>query len=590
LGLDERKVESSKKKRTVITVRNGFPKMLLHDGVRAAVMLLFVGYFCFNGALVSDIEIGLDESLAMPRDSYMLDYFKDLKQYLSVGPPLYFVVKDGYDYTKYDSQNYVCGVSRCSDQSLAQQITEAALYPDKTYIAQSASSWIDDYFAWLQSDKCCRTYNTDNNFCASTKNCEDSLTTACNPSEQKEGRPVGDSFTQFLPWFLADNPNIKCGKGGHAAHGSAVELKTDPQLRVGATYFQTYHTVLKNSTDYIDAIKWARKITDNINDNIKGESEVYPYSVFYVFYEMYLDIVENAALNIFYCLLAVFITTYILLGLDAHSACLLTLTIVMIVCDVMGMMQLWDIRMNPISLVNLTMTVGMSVEFCSHIMHAYSCSTKRTRKNRAQIALQTMGGPVLYGIVVTNLIGTVVLAAAHSMLFRVYYFRMYMGTLVLGAGHGLLFLPVLLSYVGPPINKAKFATPNPSKGRLNADFEHDQGHENKCDEEVDDEGGSDYDYKSSCDVRPEEVQRFECTDDSLLPVGKETLQPLNVSSGKSFHLSVPAKATVGDESSVDSRTGETSAVKNDKRKQRPKDEDVVRRRSFLEEFSRTLSE
>lgn len=55
-----------------------------------------------------------------------------------------------------------------------------------------------------------------------------------------------------------------------------IKNKTD----VGATYFMTYHTVLKKSSDYIDAMKKARDIADNITETmgIKEKNyRVFPY-------------------------------------------------------------------------------------------------------------------------------------------------------------------------------------------------------------------------------------------------------------------------------------------------------------------------
>lgn len=56
----------------------------------------------------------------------MIDYFKSLGQYLHSGPPLYFVLEEGHDYTTRKGQNMVCGGMGCDSDSLVQQIFNAA--------------------------------------------------------------------------------------------------------------------------------------------------------------------------------------------------------------------------------------------------------------------------------------------------------------------------------------------------------------------------------------------------------------------------------------------------------------------------------
>lgn len=60
------------------------------------------------------------------QDSYVIDYFKSLKQYLHSGPPVYFVLEEGYNYSSHRGQNMVCGGTGCDNDSLVQQIFNAA--------------------------------------------------------------------------------------------------------------------------------------------------------------------------------------------------------------------------------------------------------------------------------------------------------------------------------------------------------------------------------------------------------------------------------------------------------------------------------
>ena len=120
--------------------------------------------------------------------------------------------------------------------------------------------------------------------------------------------------------------------------------------------------MLKNSHDFISALKNARiladSMTEGINSDNKGDDprvEVYPYSIFYVFYEQYLTIWRDTVVNLVIALSAIFVVTFIFLGFDVMSSVVIIITIVAIIVDLMGVMYWWSISLNAISLVNLVM-------------------------------------------------------------------------------------------------------------------------------------------------------------------------------------------------------------------------------------------
>lgn len=77
--------------------------------------------------------------------------------------------------------------------------------------------------------------------------------------------------------------------------------------------------------------------------------------MFYVFYEQYLTIAYDTALNLSVSLASIFVVTTVLLGFELWAAVTVSITIAMILVNMFGVMWLWSISLNAVSLVNLVM-------------------------------------------------------------------------------------------------------------------------------------------------------------------------------------------------------------------------------------------
>ena len=118
-------------------------------------------------------------------------------------------------------------------------------------------------------------------------------------------------------------------------------------------------------------------------------------------------------------------------------------SIVSIEIGVIGYMTHWGVNLDSISMINLIMCIGFSVDFSAHISYAFISCEETSSKERVRSALYSLGLPIFQGSIST-ILGIVALAFAPSYVFLTFFKTVFL-VMLFGATHGVLLLPVLLS-------------------------------------------------------------------------------------------------------------------------------------------------
>jgi Niemann-Pick C1 protein len=394
-------------------IRKTYAPAILGKKTKVGIIAVFFGIFTAGLALFPSVELGLDQRIAIPSDSYLIPYFNDLYDYLDVGPPVYFVTKE-LNVTERKPQKELCGrFSTCDQESLANIIEAERKRPEVSHLAASAANWLDDYFLWLnpQNEKCC--VEEDGTPCFQNRQPPWNMTLS--------GMPEGQEFIHYLQRWIEAPTTEDCPLGGKAAYADALVIDSK-HLTIPASHFRTSHTPLRSQKDFISAYSAARRISKEISKDV--DTEVFAYSKFYIFFDQYTSIVRLAGALIGSALAAVLVITTILLGSIA-TGLVVTLVVGMTVSAIIGSMAVLGVSLNAVSLVNLIICVGISVEFTAHIARAYTFPSRATmeraprhsfrgRDARAWTAMVNVASSVISGITITKILGVGVLAFTRS--------------------------------------------------------------------------------------------------------------------------------------------------------------------------------
>lgn len=123
---------------------------MMRDYIRAPVLIIFVGWTLFSlSYLAPNLEVGLDQRLSMPDDSYVLDYFNAQASQLRVGAPFYIVVSSTdtnyLDYSNATIQASISATGGSKPDSLANQVFQQSRQNNSMISDVTLNNWIDDY-------------------------------------------------------------------------------------------------------------------------------------------------------------------------------------------------------------------------------------------------------------------------------------------------------------------------------------------------------------------------------------------------------------------------------------------------------------
>ena len=200
--------------------------------------------------------------------------------------------------------------------------------------------------------------------------------------------------------------------------------------------------IIDDADRQIDAMDDTRKLVSSWEDLQPAT----PYSEKFIAIEGFKIIQTELFRNVGLAIACVFVIVLLTVG-NVVTAFLITINVGFCIIEILGFMFAFGIVIDSVSVINIVLAVGLSVDYSAHVGHCFMVKGSDDKNRRATEALADIGAAVLNGAMSTFL-AVAVLLASSSYVFQTLSIQFAL-TVILGVSHGLILLPVLLSLIGP---------------------------------------------------------------------------------------------------------------------------------------------
>uniref|UniRef100_A0A0A9X8T6 Patched domain-containing protein 3 n=3 Tax=Lygus hesperus TaxID=30085 RepID=A0A0A9X8T6_LYGHE len=365
--------------------------------VKVLIIILFAGYLAGACYGVTTLQEGLQRRKLSKADSYSIVFYDREDIYFREFPyRMQVVVSGDYNYSDLETQARMENLTKTFEKS--------------PYISNSlyTESWLRSFVGYINRNK-------------------DYLNVSIDTEPE---------FIEVLNdlWLFKPNPfslDVKFNEDG---------------TRIIASRFMIQGVNISDANMEKDMVRDLRRIAKESDLNV---TVFHPYFVFFDQFEL---VKPTSIQSMIVGAVIMMIISFIFIP-NFLCSLWVAFCIVSIETGVAGYMALWNVNLDSISMINLIMCIGFSVDFTAHICYAYMSSKAETSEERIKESLYALGLPVFQGATST-ILGVVALVLADSYIFLV-FFKMICLVILFGALHGMFLLPVLLSLFGPGSCKGK---------------------------------------------------------------------------------------------------------------------------------------